>query len=393
MLNNIRLIFYLPDLKSYRDRVHLVSKIADCVDKAILVTSLKNIDLRKNLISESLEIIEIPKGRKFPGRTYFLASSIVSDLIKKHNINIVHDTFGHLILLFMFQKKKFPDCRFITSLYNLSEWDFLYYIWPMYRLKCLFNKNLRLWLLRIPLQRLLCSAADHIVLQAPGLIYRLRKTAHVPSARISWIPNNIRMNHSKEPEFLPAPTKKIRLLYVGGFCVAKGAYKLLKLLSYAKKKKILIEAVAIGGMVDLDQKFLTDKIKEFDVGSMVSILGRMSHDRVDGYMRESDWLFHMTDVDGSPRVVLEALSRGLPVIGSNHPGVEVLDPEKQFIYFASMSNLDSLIENLQAFKINNRKYFKIASQGYSYVKENFESISVRNRYIELYRHLRSDSIE
>jgi glycosyltransferase involved in cell wall biosynthesis len=383
-MKKIRLIFYLPNLKSYIDRFHLVRKISKSTDKTFLIISQKDIDLTNLKIPDTMEIVELPKGRRYPGRTYFQASKVVAELIDDHDINIVHDTFGHLLFLFKFRKNKYPNCKFITSLFILAEWDFKNYLWKLYKYKFFINKDLLLWLFRIPLQREICKNADKIVLQAPGLVERLQENIKVSKNNITWIPNNIYLPNKEQTKLSKKKSKTIKLIYVGGFGIAKGVLGLLKILKIANERDIDIETIVVGGNVSLDEKTLKDLINKYGIEDKIKFVGRVEYEKVKEYMSECDWLFHMTDVDGSPRVVLEALSRGLPVIGSRHPGIKVLDPEESFIQFTDTNSLNELIEQLVLLKNNESKYSEIVLRGYNYIKNNFESRIACRKYIDLY---------
>jgi len=386
--NDIRLIFYLPNLKSYRDRAYLIGQIARKVGKAVLVISIRDMEPKEIGLDPNLEFVEVPKKARFPGSTFFAASNFVGDLLKTGTYNIVHDTFGHLLPLF-FRRHRFPGCIFITSQYNLSEWDFIHFIWPRYRTHSVKYRDLRLWMLRIPLQRMIFSMADSVVLQAPGLIDRLVQYIPVHRTKIEWLPNNIAesVKFCKARAILRINDPKIRLLYVGGFSVGKGADTLLNLLEQARTRNIPIEATAVGGFAAIDEGYLRNRISRLDVGKLLNIKGRVDKDSLNELYDSSDWMYHMSDIDGSPRVVLEALSRGLPVIGSFHPGIKALDPNQGFILFAEPRHTDSLLDELVASKNDQQRYNTRSTVGQSYVQKHFSSAAVSDRYVELYMRL------
>ena len=385
---DIRLIFYLPNLSAYRDRAHLIGQIAGIIGKAVLVTSKLDIDPDEINLDSRLRVVELPKGRRFPGRTLFAASRVVGDLLREYNFNIVHDTFGHLLPLFLC-KYRFPDFIFITSLYNLAEWDFRKFIWPRYGMKSFKYRDLRLLMMRLPIQREICSLADYIVVQAPELIDRLVKYIPISSSKVVWLPNNITecsINQDSSPAFMNKE-QKIRLLFVGGFSVGKGADLLLDLLDRARVKKISLEATAVGGFAAIDEHYLQKRIQYLNLNGNLTIHERLHRDALNEFYDHSDWLFHVSAVDGSPRVVLEALVRGVPVIGSYHPGIKVVDPHEEFILFAEPWNPDTLLDELLALQQDPHSYQARAECGQVYVKKYFSSETVSERYVELYRRL------
>ena len=385
---DIRLIFYLPNLKSYRDRAHLIGQIARRIGKAVLVTSRLDVKPEEIDIDPRLEVVELPKGVRFPGRTAFAASRVVEELVKKYHINIVHDTFGHLLPLF-FRRHRYPGCIFITSQYNLSEWDFRHFIWPNYRTQSVKYRDLRLWMLRIPLQRMMFSLADCIVLQAPGLIDRLVQYTSIPKAKIAWLPNNIagHFNLRQANSDLKNGDPTIRLLIVGSFGVGRGADVLLDLLDSARRRNIPLQATVLGGLAAIDKAYLRNRIHSSNLGDCIIFHDRIERDMVNDFYDNSDWLFHLSSIDGSPRVILEALSRGLPVIGSRHPGIEVLDPENRYIFFADTETLDGILDELLKSKNDPQQYKTRSELGQSYVQTYFSSDAVSEQYVNLYRKL------
>jgi len=392
---DIQLIFYLPTLRNYYDRVHLVGEIARKIGKVILVTSRIDIDVEEIGLDRQVDVIQIPGGARLPGRTALAASRVVERILEKKQFNIVHDTFGHLLPLF-FRKRRFPESVFITSQYNLAEWDFRHIIWPTYGFKFLTSRDLWLIILRIFLQRSMFYLADYIVLQAPGHIDRLVQHIHISRSKIVSIPNNISESLELERETdtsIKCDNKTIRLLYVGAFTVGKGGDALLDLLDLARARNIPLQATVIGHFASITEGYMRNRIRSLNLGKRLSIKARTDRETLMEFYQNSDWLFHLTSVDGSPRVVLEALSQGLPVVGSRHPGITVLDPEAQFILFADSNEPDRILNELVAFKRDQKRYTDCSMRGKVYVRQNFISERASELYVDLYMRLLTHQVQ
>ena len=389
--SDIRFVFYLPNLGSYRDRVNLIGRVAAKVGRGVLVTSHADASAAE-LGVEDLEIIEVPPGRRYPMRTPFAASRTVGRLLESGDFNVVHDTFGHLIPLF-WRRRRHPGKSFVTSLYSIAEWDLRRWVWPYHRLGTIMHPNLRLWLLRALVQRVIIRVADSVVVQAPGLGERL--VEHVPGARskVAWIPNNVVGPRTGEPERPANDRQAIELLCVGGFGVAKGADHLLTLLARARSRDIPLHATAVGTSSPLeashpvDHPYLRRRIEEEGLRDSIDFHMRVDRSELESFYAEADWLFHVSSLDGSPRVVLEALMRGVPVIGSMHPGVTVLDPDDAFTLFVERFDADSLLDRLVAEKADPRAHNARAEAGRVYVEKHFSSDAVSERYVDLYSRL------
>jgi len=387
---NIRFIFYLPTLSAYRDRANLVGHIARRVGRGVLVTSRLDAELDERGV-EGLEVVEVQKRRRYPFSTAIEASRAVGRLLQDGDFNVVHDTFAHLLPLF-WRRRRHPDQVFVTSLYNLAEWELRRWL-PHYRLRFLTNRNLRFWALRPLTQRAIIRAADSVVVQAPGLVDRLVECVPGARGKVTWIPNNV---VGQQPEGQPGGRpgeQEIRLLYVGGLAVGKGADHLLTLLARARSRGIPVRATAVGSPSPLeashavDHPYLRRRIEEARLQGRITWHMRVDRPTLDAFYADADWLFHVSLLDGSPRVVLEALVRGLPVIGSRHPGITVLDPDAAFILFAEPFDADAVLDRLVAEKVDLRAHGARARAGQVYVEEHFSSEAVSERYVELYSRL------
>jgi len=383
--NKIRFIFYLPNLKNYLDRVFMISELSKLVDSGILVTSKIDIDLKQYSFAP-LKIITFPPGVKFFGATMFRASKLVASLIRKEKINIVHDTFGHLLPLFVV-KFWFKECKFITSLYNIALWDLRNIILPRYGwLTICSNKDLVYYLHRVLTQAITCYLADHVVVQAPKLIERLLQYHKLQTTKISYIPNHIESTLYLEVGVKESDTHdaSIRLLFAGGLTVGKGGDFICKLLRRANELEIDLKVKIIGKISSFDKKYFfhTQKIRDF--GTQLEIIPYMDKDKLIKSYSQFDWLIHYTSLDGSPRVILEALISGLPVIASTHPGITVLDPDKDFILFRENEDIDELLNILQQEKNDSKQHKKRSMTGKEYVQTHFNSKISAEKHVLLY---------
>ena len=384
----VRPILYLPNLAAYRDRASLFGQvIRDAGGEGALVTSRLDVD-PSTLGLDDINLVLAPPRWRAPGRSMFGASRTVASLLREGDYNVVHDTFGHLIPV-MLRKKRYPGTKFVTSLYLLPEWDLRSWYWPRYHLGFLKYKNLRSLIMRSLTQRALARLADAVVVQAPGLVDRFVEKPGIDRSRVDWIPNNI-SDPRESPIHAPAADSPITLLFVGGFSVVKGGDKVLSLLGQARSAGIDLRLRVLGGISPVDRAHIESRIRNENLQDLVNIQQRVPENQVGEAYASADWLFHVTESDGSPRVVLEALIRGLPVIGSHHPGVRVVDPDEQFILFSDPWEPDAVLEILTSARSEPLPYRQRSEAGQEYVRGNFSVEAVAPRYVELYSRLLSN---
>jgi glycosyltransferase involved in cell wall biosynthesis len=219
------------------------------------------------------------------------------------------------------------------------------------------------------------------------------------ASKLAWIPNNVVVSNTREAGTEKVEDQSIHLLWAaGGFDLAKGADELLTLLRRAKERGIPIRVSAAGAYSpfdtsippSLDTHHLRQRMQAEGLTNAISFLKRIKPDRMDDYYRDADWLFHVSQLDGSPRVALEALGRGLPVIGIRHPGMTVLDPEDRYIFFADPFDAESVLNHLIGEKADADAHARRSSAGQKYINEHFSSDAVSDKYVDLYVRLVSE---
>jgi glycosyltransferase involved in cell wall biosynthesis len=258
-----------------------------------------------------------------------------------------------------------------------------------------------LWLSRAITQRIIARLTDSVVVQAPGLVDRAGKFNKGIRSKLTWIPNNVIAPSSGANFVAGNPDPAIRLLWVGGFALGKGADELLTLLRRGMELGIPLYATAVGTSSPLDRsirphidhKHLRRRIEEEGIADRIEFLPRVNPTEMGSHYYGADWLFHVTQLDGSPRVVYEALIRGLPVIGSRHPGVSVLDPDDGHILFADPFDPDTVLDQLVAEKSDPGSHASRSESGREYVTEHFSSDAVSEKYVQLYSRLLSEHVD
>ena len=113
----------------------------------------------------------------------------------------------------------------------------------------------------------------------------------------------------------------------------------------------------------------------------------LTRDQMRQTYNSNDLMIYQTINDGSPRVVIEALACGLPVLCNPHPGIRVLDENDQYIQFAEYGNMDSITAGLQ--KMNDMNFLSdIAQKGRFNIEVNFSNEFAANEHEDFYKRVK-----
>lgn len=104
----------------------------------------------------------------------------------------------------------------------------------------------------------------------------------------------------------------LNLLWVGKIQGLKGLPIALKALKLLKANKVSVTMTIVGD--GPDDTACRQLAKEIDVTEMISFLGKRPNKEVKELMKIHDLLFFTSLKEGTPHVILEALSNGLPVL-------------------------------------------------------------------------------
>lgn len=118
-----------------------------------------------------------------------------------------------------------------------------------------------------------------------------------------------RLRRSKDP---------VRIAFVGRLCQPKGVFDLIQ--GFARAKfDVPPQLVLVGDGPARDE--LLALCAHLDLSSKVTLTGAVSSNAVRRIMEDADFLVLPSHSEGIPRVIMEAFAAGLPVIGSEIPGV------------------------------------------------------------------------
>ena len=124
-----------------------------------------------------------------------------------------------------------------------------------------------------------------------------------------------------------------------------------------------------------DHTALLDLAKRLGVEDQVIFDGVLPHDEIYGWLDSLDVYIQPSLVEGMPRALIEAMSRGLPAFGSKIGGIpELLNPS--FIF--SCGDINAITRKLRS--LTSKRMETAAKQNFNYAKRFEKSILEQKRF-------------
>ena len=381
-----RVLFFLPNVSGYVDRVQLLSHVSDRV--GLLILLIGDLD---SLVSEeghpNLLIREVGAIKGIFPLNSWRASSKAARFISERHLDIVHDTFGTLLPLFR-RKARYPQVKFVTS-YFVSNGLRLRTTWAgssSFRNVRFLRQTVRMYLGRW-LERQIGRATDEVVLQAPGLAEEFLVDLEIGDSDVSVLTNNVDTGFWHPGNRNRSTDGPLRLMFAGGIDRTRGVPNLVDAVAELQSRGVNARLTIAGTWGPGVRTALLGQIGLRALSDVVELSGRLSRTELRDAFRSSDLFVYPTSNEGSPRVVLEALSTGLPVIATRHPGIVVLDPEDQFIEFLDSTNPVNIADKILEAASDSRRLLSRSTAGRDAAVRRFSTEAVADEYANYYGRL------
>jgi len=126
----------------------------------------------------------------------------------------------------------------------------------------------------------------------------------------------------------------------------KGQQYVIEALAKLKRKGLLNFQYHLVG--DGDQRYLKSVARKHGVAEQVKFFGKMTHNEVFEWLDGIDVYVQPSRTEGLPRALVEAMSRGLPCLGSQVGGIPEL-LEEEFLFSNTRRNVDEIVGLLESF--------------------------------------------
>lgn len=229
-----------------------------------------------------------------------------------------------------------------------------------------------------------------------GFMTKIFQKSSIPMNKVAEVPYSV--NTQKYFPLENKDKKELRrrlqiwedgiiITFVGGINVRKGVHLLLDAFIQVEKKYPEIRLLIVGPTYKYDQKYineLKEKIKSLNLGNKI-LMTEKNVSNVDEYMKCSDIFVLPSRQEGFPISIIEAMSCGLAVIGSDIPEIsetQIINGEDGYVFPVGKSeSLSQKIESLIKDKNNIVKFGKAARKK---ALNNWSDEIVDKSYKEIY---------
>lgn len=183
------------------------------------------------------------------------------------------------------------------------------------------------------------------------------------------VSSTIRESTLVEPSPMPS-IPPIRLIYVGYIRFAKGMHCLLEVCAILKKRGVPyhFDIVGNGEMFN----YVKNYIDEENLSDDVTMHGHIDNrDKLNTLLRQSNLFFFPSLSEGSPRVVVEAMAQGLPVLSTPVGAVPFTFKDHETIRLFDFDDAEKACDVIEEYVKNSDSFVTMRDKAYSLVKEKY----------------------
>lgn len=223
--------------------------------------------------------------------------------------------------------------------------------------------------------------ADALVAVSNGL--RSHAEQLTPDVPIQVISNAIDLSQFTPPR-QREPDGPVRLLYVGRFTAAKNVETLIEAVAVLAGREVgdfELELVGEGAQ----RPALERQVASRGLARRVHFSDWVPRDRVAEHYRRADIFVTATTWEGMPNTVLEAMACGLPIVGTQAPGLQELVEESVNGYLAPIKDAAALADALALLIDNGYERRRMGRQSRLLVERQFAWEQIAAQYADVYR--------
>jgi len=179
-----------------------------------------------------------------------------------------------------------------------------------------------------------------------------------------------------EPSIKDFSTQPINIFHCGGFIETKGQHIAISIASELLKRNVNFKLTLIGlvYLTESSQKYyesILQQIKQLNLEKYVDLI--INENDVINHFHAQDVLIHTTSTEGLPRVGLEALALGKPVIANAVGGVTDIVLDNFTGFLPSYNDIYDYSDYIEKYVNNSQLFLKHATQGRSLIEQTYLS--------------------
>lgn len=180
-------------------------------------------------------------------------------------------------------------------------------------------------------------------------------------------------------EVTPSSPHKYRLVSTGSVCKRKGQYIVIEAMRKMDKAVLKDTHFTVIG-TGPDYSELKEKVLEYGLQGNVAFLGNKPNAEVHGLLGKENIYVLMSNNEGLPISILEAMRAGLPVISTKIAGIpEEVDERNGLLIDASIEQLTSVLNRLPEYD-----WDKLGHNSRKRFEEEFTFGIMRKKYADLF---------
>lgn len=224
---------------------------------------------------------------------------------------------------------------------------------------------------------------EHLITNSPIVLEKAEKYA-IPRQKLNLVKNAVNLQID-DLQLEKKSGNQIKIIFVGRLSTVKRPELFVELAFYLKEQlpenNLLFQVIGDGPLLNnLKQQAesygLTPKDIEF-LGNQPNVVP---------FYQEADLLVLTSKFEGTPNVILEAMSCGLPILATNVGGVAEIVSNKRGILVDS-ENKEELFESAKKLITNEKLRREFGEEGRKYVSENHSLDSLQKHLVGIYQRI------
>ena len=325
----------------------------------------------------------VPLGRKAFKKNAFIW---LEDRVAGGELDIVHDTFGHLASFFQaYGPRSDRPFRLVNTLYT-TNWGWFNRVRRGdmdFGLRYMAQRVICLWR-----DRRVCLNADRVIVLGPGHVEDLVNGHRMDRSRVDCLPSEVDIGR-----FCPgddASRERTMILFVGVVCRNKGLDVLMKALADLAQTRSGLDVRFVGPIVPWEEQWFNEERTRLGLDEIVTTTGRVEQSDLIELYRQAQLFVFPSRFEGSPRSVREALACGCRVLASDIPGHRGLDPDESFMGFVPDFDPQSWVRAMHGFlEEPHTEAAQRAERGVEHMKRVHSFEAVGESLLELYERIQA----